>query len=102
MAGGEPFGGSRAMEPLAKEFPNLVTKETLAHKGELLPYTNRSTALAAIDYIVSLSSDVFLPSHGGNMAKAMQVNRLIRVPYVDSRLNHAITSFDLFRETELM
>ncbi|EFH60115.1 hypothetical protein ARALYDRAFT_343087 [Arabidopsis lyrata subsp. lyrata] len=69
---GELFGGSRALEPLAKEFSNLVTKETLAHKGELLPYTNRSSALAAIDYIVSLSSDVFLPSHGGNMAKAMQ------------------------------
>lgn len=74
VAGGEPFGGSRAMEPLAKEFANLVTKETLAHKGELLPYANRSSALAAIDYIVSLSSDVFLPSHGGNMAKAMQVS----------------------------
>ncbi|CAH8262238.1 unnamed protein product [Arabidopsis lyrata] len=72
IAGGELFGGSRALEPLAKEFSNLVTKETLAHKGELLPYTNRSSALAAIDYIVSLSSDVFLPSHGGNMAKAMQ------------------------------
>lgn len=74
VAGGEPFGGSRAMEPLAKEFANLVTKETLARKGELLPYANRSSALAAIDYIVSLSSDVFLPSHGGNMAKAMQVS----------------------------
>lgn len=73
VAGGEPFGGSRALEPLANVFPNLVTKETLAHKGELVPYTNRSSALAAIDYIVSLSSDVFLPSHGGNMAKAMQV-----------------------------
>ncbi|VVB17870.1 unnamed protein product [Arabis nemorensis] len=76
IAGGEPFGGGpRALEPLAKVFPNLVTKETLAHKGELLPYTNRSSALAAIDYIVSLSSNVFLPSHGGNMAKAMQGNR---------------------------
>ncbi|CAH8346421.1 unnamed protein product [Eruca vesicaria subsp. sativa] len=75
VAGGEPFGGSRAMEPLVKEFANLVTKETLAHRGELVPYANRSSALAAIDYIVSLSSDVFLPSHGGNMAKAMQGNR---------------------------
>ncbi|ESQ31569.1 hypothetical protein EUTSA_v10005492mg [Eutrema salsugineum] len=75
IAGGEPFGGSRAIEPLVKKFPNLVTKETLAHKGELLPFTNRSSALAALDYIVSLSSDVFLPSHGGNMAKAMQGNR---------------------------
>ncbi|XP_010550723.1 PREDICTED: uncharacterized protein At1g04910 isoform X2 [Tarenaya hassleriana] len=72
IAGGEPFGGSRALEPLVEEFPNLVTKETLAHKGELSSYSNKSSALAAIDYIVSLSSDVFVPSHGGNMARAMQ------------------------------
>jgi len=94
IAGGEPFGGSRALEPLAKEFSNLVTKETLAHKGELLPYTNRSSALAAIDYIVSLSSDVFIPSHGGNMAKAMQVtqkNSLLRFSKV-SFLNSVFLS----------
>lgn len=72
-AGGEPFGGSRALQPLVAEFPNLVTKEMLARDGELSQYTNKSSALAAIDYIVSLSSDVFVPSHGGNMGRAMQV-----------------------------
>lgn len=50
-----------------------MTKEALAHEGVLLPYTNKSPALAAIDYIVSLSSDYFLPSHDGNVAKAMRV-----------------------------
>lgn len=88
------------MEPLAKEFPNLVTKETLAHKGELLPYTNRSTALAAIDYIVSLSSDVFLPSHGGNMAKAMQVKHS-HTFFIEKTCKTHNKLFDLFRGTEL-
>ena len=62
--------------PLVTEFPNVVRKEMLAREGELGPYTNRSSVLAAIDYIVSLSSDVFVPSHGGNMVRAMPVLRL--------------------------
>lgn len=73
IAGGEAFGGTHALQPLLDEFPNIATKETLARGGELTPYLNRSSILAAIDYIVSLSSDVFVPSHGGNMGRAMQV-----------------------------
>lgn len=73
LAGGKPFGGSKALQPLASKFPNLVTKEMLAREDELSPYTNKSSALAAIDYIVSLSSEVFIPSHGGNMARTMKV-----------------------------
>ncbi|GAB4860473.1 O-fucosyltransferase 37 [Ancistrocladus abbreviatus] len=75
IAGGEPYGGSRALQPLQEQFPNLVTKEMLARSGELSPFINRSSVLAALDYIVSLSSDVFLPSHGGNMGRAMQGHR---------------------------
>ncbi|KAG6633280.1 O-fucosyltransferase 37-like [Carya illinoinensis] len=74
-AGGEPFGGKQALQPLVAEFPNLVTKDNLARDGELSQYSNRSSALAAIDYIVSLSSTVFVPSHGGNMGIAMQGHR---------------------------
>lgn len=73
IAGGEPFGGPWALQPLAAEFPNLVTKERLAQEAELSPYLNRSSALAAFDYIVSLNSNVFVPSHGGNMGRALQV-----------------------------
>ncbi|XP_057970374.1 O-fucosyltransferase 37 [Malania oleifera] len=75
IAGGDPFGGTEALKPLEAEFPNLVTKEMLARDTELSPYTNRSSILAAIDYTVALSSDVFLPSHGGNMGRAMQGHR---------------------------
>ncbi|GKV05449.1 hypothetical protein SLEP1_g17461 [Rubroshorea leprosula] len=75
LAGGKPFGGSKALQPLAAKFPNLVTKEMLAREDELSPYTKKSSALAAIDYIVSLSSEVFIPSHGGNMARTMKGHR---------------------------
>lgn len=61
------------MQPLQKEFPNLATKHTLARNGELTPYLEKSSTLAAIDYIVSLSSDVFINSHGGNMGRALEV-----------------------------
>ena len=81
-AGGEPFGGDKALEPLVAEFPNLVTKEKLAKEGELSPFLNKSSALAAIDYIVSLSSDVFVPSHGGNMGRAMKVSPITRTPKI--------------------
>ncbi|XP_022923772.1 O-fucosyltransferase 37 [Cucurbita moschata] len=74
-AGGEPFGGKKALQPLIAEFPNIVTKYTLARERELSPFINKSSAMAAIDYIVSLSSDVFVPSHGGNMGRAMQGHR---------------------------
>lgn len=52
------------MQPLAAEFPNLVSREMLAQQGELSPYINKSFALAANDYIVSLNSNFFVPRKG--------------------------------------
>ncbi|KAJ8752061.1 hypothetical protein K2173_001088 [Erythroxylum novogranatense] len=75
IAGGEPFGGTQALKPLMEEFQALVTREMLVREGELLPYLNSSSALAALDYIVSLNSNVFVPSHGGNMDRLMQGHR---------------------------
>ncbi|KAE8672295.1 putative beta-glucosidase [Hibiscus syriacus] len=75
IAGGEPFGGTKALAPLAAKFPNLVRKEMLAHDGELSPFLNSSSALSAIDYVVSFNSDIFIPSHGGNMGRALRGHR---------------------------
>ncbi|RAL42817.1 hypothetical protein DM860_009324 [Cuscuta australis] len=75
VAGGEPFGGGMAVEGLREAFPNLVTKQGLAREGELEPYLDRASVLAAIDYVVSLYSDVLLTSHGGNMARALEGHR---------------------------
>lgn len=72
-AGGNPLGGKEALLPLIGEFPNLYNKEDLALPGELEPLANKASFMAAIDYIVTENSDVFMPSHGGNMGHALQV-----------------------------
>ncbi|XP_042425252.1 O-fucosyltransferase 20-like [Zingiber officinale] len=74
-AGGEPFGGREALLPLTRDFPNLFNKVDLALVGELEPFANKSSVLAAVDYMVCEQSDVFLPSHGGNMGHLMRGHR---------------------------
>eukprot|EP01018_Ginkgo_biloba_P033149 Gb_11996 [translate_table: standard] len=74
-AGGEPLGGEKALEPLITQFPNFYNKQNLALPGELDSISKKASVLAAIDYIVSLNSDVFMPSHGGNMGHAIQGHR---------------------------
>lgn len=61
------------MLPLTSEFPHFYDKKDLALPGELEPFASRASFMAAIDYIVSENSDVFMPSHGGNMGHAIQV-----------------------------
>ncbi|PRQ54476.1 putative GDP-fucose protein O-fucosyltransferase [Rosa chinensis] len=74
-AGGEPLGGREALLPLTREFSHFYNKEDLALPGELEPFAKRASVMAAIDYIVSENSDVFMPSHGGNMGHALQGQR---------------------------
>jgi len=57
------------------EFPQVFNKEVLATPEELRPFKSKASSLAAIDYLVCLSSDVFLQSHGGNFGHVMQVNK---------------------------
>ncbi|XP_010544540.1 PREDICTED: uncharacterized protein At1g04910 [Tarenaya hassleriana] len=74
-AGGEPLGGKEALKPLNTEFPHLYNKQDLALPSELEPFANKASVMAAIDYIVCQKSDVFMPSHGGNMGHALQGQR---------------------------
>ncbi|KAK4411022.1 O-fucosyltransferase 20 [Sesamum angolense] len=71
-AGGIPLGGKGTLLPLTREFPHFYNKEDLALPGELEPFAQKASIMAAIDYIVSERSDVFMASHGGNMGHAIQ------------------------------
>lgn len=75
IAAGEIYGGERRMAALYSAFPNIVRKETLLSPMDLKPFQNHSSQMAALDYMVSLASDVFIPTYDGNMAKVMEGHR---------------------------
>lgn len=47
----------------------------IATEEELRIYSNHASQTAALDYIISLESDVFIPTHSGNMARAVEGHR---------------------------
>lgn len=75
IAAGAIYGGDKRMAGLLSSFPNVMRKETVATPEELGPFVKHSSQLAALDYIVSVESDVFVPSYSGNMARAVEGHR---------------------------
>ncbi|KAJ9166544.1 hypothetical protein P3X46_021284 [Hevea brasiliensis] len=75
IAAGEIYGGDSHMVDLQSRYPILMSKEKLASAEELEPFTNHASQMAALDYIVSIESDVFIPSYSGNMARAVEGHR---------------------------
>ncbi|KAL1290878.1 hypothetical protein AAHE18_20G161000 [Arachis hypogaea] len=75
IAAGEIYGGNTHLAELSSRFPNLVFKESLATPEELKAFTNHASQTAALDYIICVESDVFVPSHAGNMARAVEGHR---------------------------
>ncbi|XP_070056174.1 O-fucosyltransferase 7-like [Nicotiana tomentosiformis] len=75
IAAGEIYGGDSRMSDLLSRYPLLMNKEKLASVEELEPFINHSSQLAALDYIVSVESDIFIPSYSGNMARAVEGHR---------------------------
>ncbi|KAL5558927.1 hypothetical protein UlMin_035138 [Ulmus minor] len=75
IAAGEIYGGDSHMADLLSRYPLLMSKEKLASVEELEPFMNHASQMAALDYIVSVESDVFIPSYSGNMARAVEGHR---------------------------
>lgn len=75
IASGEIYGGERRLATLKAAYPKLVRKERLLSPDELRPFQNHSTQMAALDYMVSIASDVFIPSYDGNMARVVEGHR---------------------------
>jgi len=74
IAAGEIYGGQRRMAALTSAYPNVVRKETLL-PSYLSLFQNHSSQMAALDYMVSLESDIFIPTYDGNMAKVVEGHR---------------------------
>ncbi|XP_019258006.1 PREDICTED: uncharacterized protein At1g04910-like isoform X2 [Nicotiana attenuata] len=75
VASGEIYGGEETLTPLKALFPNFYTKDTLATKDELEPFSAFSSRMAALDFIVCDESDVFVTNNHGNMAKILAGRR---------------------------
>ena len=52
-----------------------IKKETLLPPSDLKPFEKHSNMMAALDYIVAIESDIFVPTYGGNMARVVEGHR---------------------------
>ncbi|XAR59886.1 hypothetical protein NMG60_11015886 [Bertholletia excelsa] len=75
VASGEVYGGEKTLAPLKALFPNFYSKETIASKEELAPFSSFSSRMAALDFIVCDESDVFVTNNNGNMARILAGRR---------------------------
>ncbi|XXG39139.1 hypothetical protein AAC387_Pa01g0178 [Persea americana] len=75
VASGEVYGGEETLAPLKALFPNFHSKDTLASKEELSPFSSFSARMAALDFIVCDESDVFVTNNNGNMARMLAGRR---------------------------
>ncbi|XP_060173536.1 O-fucosyltransferase 16-like isoform X2 [Lycium barbarum] len=75
VASGEVYGGEETLAPLKALFPKFYSKDTIASKEELEPFSAYSSRMAALDFIVCDESDVFVTNNNGNMAKILAGRR---------------------------
>ncbi|KAL5845461.1 hypothetical protein ACOSQ4_011419 [Xanthoceras sorbifolium] len=75
VASGEVYRGEETLAPLKALFPNFSSKETIATKEELEPFSSFSSRMAALDFIVCDESDVFVTNNNGNMARILAGRR---------------------------
>ncbi|RZS25320.1 hypothetical protein BHM03_00058504 [Ensete ventricosum] len=75
VASGEIYRGAETLAPLKALFPNFHSKETLATKEELAPFSSYSSRMAALDFIVCDGSNVFVTNNNGNMARMLAGRR---------------------------
>ncbi|KAH8496629.1 hypothetical protein H0E87_019391 [Populus deltoides] len=78
IAAGEIYGSERRLAVLRAAYPRIVRKEMLLDRGELQQFQNHSSQMAALDFMVSIASDTFIPTYDGNMAKVVEGHRRYR------------------------
>ncbi|XP_006365303.1 uncharacterized protein At1g04910-like isoform X1 [Solanum tuberosum] len=75
IASGDIYGSERRLATLRTAFPKIVKKEMLLDPEELQQFQNHSSQMAALDFIVSNASNIFIPTYDGNMARLVEGHR---------------------------
>ncbi|XP_057737917.1 O-fucosyltransferase 8 isoform X1 [Arachis stenosperma] len=71
LASSQIYGGTSRMDPFTRLYPNVITKENLLTPTELAPFRNFSSQLAALDFIVCASADVFAMTDSGSQLSSL-------------------------------
>ncbi|KMZ65027.1 Peptide-O-fucosyltransferase [Zostera marina] len=75
LASHKVYGGEARLSTLRKLFPLMEDKKSLASKEELAMVDGKASLLAAVDYYVSMQSDIFTSASPGNMHNAVECYR---------------------------
>ncbi|XP_065881211.1 O-fucosyltransferase 31 [Euphorbia lathyris] len=75
LASHKVYGGEARISTLKHLFPLMEDKKSLASAEELAKVEGKASLLAAVDYYVSLQSDIFISASPGNMHNALVGHR---------------------------
>lgn len=75
LASHKVYGGEARISSLRKLFPLMVDKRSLASEEELANVQGKASVLAALDYYISIHSDIFISASPGNMHNAVMAQR---------------------------
>eukprot|EP00262_Sarcandra_glabra_P009957 TRINITY_DN24787_c0_g1_i1.p1 TRINITY_DN24787_c0_g1~~TRINITY_DN24787_c0_g1_i1.p1 ORF type:complete len:535 (+),score=75.80 TRINITY_DN24787_c0_g1_i1:82-1686(+) len=75
LASHKVYGGEARISTLRKLFPLMEDKKSLASTAERVKIQGKASLLAAVDYYVSMHSDVFISASPGNMHNALVGHR---------------------------
>ncbi|XP_050213431.1 O-fucosyltransferase 31 [Mercurialis annua] len=75
LASHRVYGGEARVSTLKQLFPLMEDKKSLASAEERAEVEGKASLLAAVDYYVSLQSDIFISASPGNMHNALVGHR---------------------------
>ncbi|KAI9097595.1 hypothetical protein K1719_025366 [Acacia pycnantha] len=75
LASHKVYGGKARIAALSKLFPLMEDKKSLASADERSKVEGKASLLAAVDYYVSMHSDIFISASPGNMHNALVGHR---------------------------
>lgn len=75
LASHKVYGGEARISILRQLFPLMEDKKSLATADELAQLEGRASVSAAVDYHVSMQSDIFISASPGNMHNALAAHR---------------------------